>query len=520
MQTGDVIRLVVTVGPSAGATLLLTRARATVGRHRTNDLVLDDPRVSSVHLELERRGDGRILVRDLDAASGTWLGPHRMLEAELGPGAELRLGDSGIRIEANDQALSERSSEEMRFGGLLGASPEMRELFTALERIAPTPLTLLVQGEPGTGKEELARAVHARSARRNGPFVILDAANLPVPLAARSLACAFERAHGGTLFLAGVGELPLHVQLELLTALDRRLDSDPGERAAGDVDVRLIAATCRDLRLEVEAYRFREDLYQRLAEARVVVPPLRSRTADISLLALHFVEVLMTSSSVLWMTREALKSLEARRWPGNVRELRNVVLRSAALCADGLITEGDLADEGSGFRGGGAERGALDLRGTYAEVASRAAQRFEADYLETLLRRCGGDLLKASHQAGLTPNELRKLIHATHALSFDEEPKSSRAPAVKVSRSSWSPTRLAEVRDELADWVDGDPKPGAESSRNHGGSGVENMEIALRGSSHPAPTLGQLCKEARLDSGKNPFEVAYAGARDSLRVAV
>jgi DNA-binding NtrC family response regulator len=421
---GGVPRLVVTQGPSAGKTLLLTRARATVGRHSTNDLVIGDPRVSSAHLELERREEGRLLVRDTATTNGTWIGAHRVLEAEVGPGTLLKLGDSSIRVELDDRAEPEKGSEAARFGGLIGASPEMRELFATLERIAPTPLAVLAQGETGTGKEELARAVHAHSTRKGGPFVVLDAANIPGTLAESVLfghergsftgadarhVGAFERAHGGTLFLDEVGELPLDLQPKLLRVLETRAISRVGGSEVVPVDFRLVAATHRDLRAEIDAHRFREDLFYRLAETRVVLPPLRARPADIPLLAQHFLSELGTPEP-LTMTPEAVQSLEARRWPGNVRELRNVVARAAALCADGVIGESDLAGEGFGFRGSVAERDPLDLAGTFAEAKGRAVERFEAAYLEALLRRCSGNLSKASRQADIARNHLRALL--------------------------------------------------------------------------------------------------------------
>ena len=422
---GGLARLVVTQGASAGMTLLLTRARATVGRHQTNDLVIADPRVSATHLELERREEGRVVVRDAGTTNGTWLGTHRILEMELAPGALLRIGDSAIRIELDDRAEPEPGSEGARFGGMIGVSPEMRELFATLERVAPTALSVLAQGETGTGKEELARAIHERSTRRGGPFVVLDAATVPGGLAESLLfghergaftgadakhVGTFELADGGTLFIDEIGELPLELQPKLLRVLESRTFSRVGGNENTPVDFRLIAATHRDLRVEIEAHRFREDLYFRLAEARVVLPPLRARPADIGPLVVHFLAELATQERPLSVTSEAITSLQRRPWPGNVRELRNVIARAAALSQDGVIQETDLAGEGFGFRGSVAERDALDLAGTFAEAKSRAVDRFERAYLDALLRRCGGNLSKASRQADIARNHLRALL--------------------------------------------------------------------------------------------------------------
>lgn len=423
--SGGVARLVVTQGPSTGKMLLVTRSRLTVGRHQTNDLVLADPKVSATHIEIERRPEGRIVLRDLGTTNGTWLGPQRLIEAEVGPGALLRMGDSLVRVEVDDRAEPERGSDAARFGGLTGVSIEMRELFATLERVARSPLTVLAQGETGTGKEELARAIHTFSSRPDGPFVVLDAATIPPTLTesvlfghergaftgadARHIG-TFERAHGGTLFIDEIGELPLDLQPKLLRVLESRNFTRVGGHEVIPVDFRLIAATHRDLRVEIEAHRFREDLYFRLAEARVVLPPLRARPSDIPILVQQFLEDLSTPEQVITISEDALRSLSVRKWPGNVRELRNVIARGAALCQDGQITVQDLAGEGFGFRGSEAERDPLDLQGTFAEAKGRAIDRFERAYLDALVRRCSGNLSKASRQADLARNHLRALL--------------------------------------------------------------------------------------------------------------
>jgi DNA-binding NtrC family response regulator len=423
--SAGVPRLVVTQGQSAGKALLLTRARATVGRHPTSDLVLDDPKVSATHLELVRREQGRVMVRDVGATNGTWLGAQRVYSCELGPGALLRLGDSALRVELDDRASPEKGSDASRFGDLVGASPEMRELFAALEEVAPTERALLAQGEAGTGKEELARAVHAASPRREGPLVMLDAANLPADLAISVLfgheqgafegadevhVGVLERAHGGTLFVDEIGALSPELQDKLLAVLTAREIVRLGGSAKIPIDVRLIAATTRDLRAEIDAGRFREALFDRIAEARVVLPPLRSRKLDIPLLARHLVGGMGGAEGSVSITPEAEERLSELRWPGNVRELRNVLSRAAALCQGGVITAADVAGEGFGFRGSAAERDALDLAGTFAEAKGRAIERFEQAYLSALLRRCSGNLSKASRQADIARNHLRSLL--------------------------------------------------------------------------------------------------------------
>src|SRR5262245_38966298 len=297
-----VARLVVMEGPNRGAALALVRAQATVGRHPTNDLVLSDPRVSSVHLEVVRRAGGRVLVRDAGSTNGSWIGDHRLFEAELFTGATLRVGDTLLRVDADEGAAPVQAAATTRFEGLLGSTPEMRELFAVLERVATKPLSVLVQGDTGTGKEEVARAVHARSGRQ-GPFFVLDATTIPATMAESVLfghekgafagaearyQGAFERANGGTLFIDEVGELPLPLQPKLLRVLERRELTRVGGKDVVPVDVRVIATTHRDLRLEIDAEHFREDLYFRLAQVRVVLPPLRERKEDVPELSHHF----------------------------------------------------------------------------------------------------------------------------------------------------------------------------------------------------------------------------------------
>ena len=275
------------------------------GRHPTNDLVLEDPRVSAVHLELTRRPGGHLLVRDVGSTNGTWIGENRIHEVDLAPGAILRLGDTSLRLEADLGVTPAQAAPVPRFEGLLGSTIAMRELFAVLERVASKALSLLVQGDTGTGKEEVARAVHARSARAKASLTVLDAtthssdARRVGPLRTRArrvhgrrraLPGAFERAHGGTLFIDEVGELPLALQPKLLRVLERRELTRVGGKEVVPIDVRVVAATHRDLRLEIEAGRFREDLYFRLAQVSVVLPPLRERAQDVPELARHFLE--------------------------------------------------------------------------------------------------------------------------------------------------------------------------------------------------------------------------------------
>jgi DNA-binding NtrC family response regulator len=401
----------------------MTTEHATAGRHPTNELVLVDPRVSAVHLELRRHGD-RVHVRDAGSTNGTWLGPHRVTEIELADGGEIVVGDTRLRLDIDGGAELAPTSPDESFGELVGGSVSMRELFATLGRIAPKDIGLLIQGETGTGKEEVARALHGRSARADKPFVVIDATSLPEMLAESLLfghekgaftgatdrrIGLFEAAHGGTVFLDEIGELPAALQVKFLRVLERREFTRVGGGTPIQVDVRVIAATHRDLRHEIDAGRFREDLYFRIAQLRVHIPPLRDRLEDIPILCRKLVASIAGEREI-FIEQAAVDHLAAQPWPGNVRELRNVLSRAAALCTTDLIRRSDVAGEGEGFRGTREERAALDLSGTFAPAKERAVQRFEAAYLSALMKRCGGNLSKASREADLARHHLRDLL--------------------------------------------------------------------------------------------------------------
>jgi DNA-binding NtrC family response regulator len=433
---GRVPRLTAVSGPGAGRAFAMESALATAGRHPTNDLVLADPRVSGVHLELRRVGD-RVHVRDAGSTNGTWAGPHRVTEIELAAGGEITVGSTLLRVDLDGDAVPAKRSAVGSFGELVGQSPEMLELFATLERIAPKELAVLVQGETGTGKEEVARAIHARSARSSAPFVVIDATALPETLAEsllfghekgaftgadRRREGFFEAAEGGTVFIDEVGELAAPLQAKFLRVLERREVTRVGGTVAVRVDVRVIAATHRDLRHEIEAGRFREDLFFRLSQMRLLVPPLRDRPTDVPILCRKMLGQIAGSEAPMEIDAGALAYLQAQPWPGNVRELRNVLVRAAALGTEGIIRRGDVAGEGVGFRGTREERSALDVSGPFAAAKERAVERFESTYLAALMKRCAGNLSLASREAGIARHHLRDLLkkRGLYGASWDD----------------------------------------------------------------------------------------------------
>ena len=425
-------RVVAVSGPGAGRAVAMTRALATVGRHATNDLVIEDKRVSGVHLELRRVGD-RIHVRDAGSTNGTWLGPHRVTDIELAVGAELVVGDTTLRIEADDSATPAAVSPDESFGELVGASTTMREIFSTLDRVSKKTLSILFQGEAGTGKEEMARAVVAKSPRAAAPFIVVDVTSVPAALIDTVLfgqelpaqggvaPSVFESANGGTVFIDEVGQLPAATQSKLLRLLERQELTRVGGHSVTKVDVRVLASTSHDLRNEIEHGRFREDLYFRLAQVRIFVPALRDRIEDIPLLCRKLLGAI-AKDATLSIEDDAVAQLVAHPWPGNVRELRNALERAAALTSDDVIRRADVAGEGFGFRGTPDERSPLDVSGTFKDAKERAVERFESTYLSALMRRCNGNVSLASREADIARHHLRELLkkRELYGVSWDK----------------------------------------------------------------------------------------------------
>lgn len=431
-------RLTAIAGPSTGRAFAMASALATIGRHPTNDFVIEDPKVSGVHLELRRVGD-RVHVRDGGSTNGTWMGRQRLVEAELSLGAEITLGETTLRIDIDDGATPSPMSPKDSFAELVGQSPTMRELFATLERISKKDIAVLIQGETGTGKEEVARAIHAKSNRAGAPFVVIDASSLPETMtesllfghekgafegASEQRIGFFEAANGGTIFLDEIGEVSAALQAKFLRVLERHEVTRVGGQTPVKIDVRFIAATHRDLRNEIEGGRFREDLYFRLAPVRIQLPPLRDRTEDIPLLCQKLLAHIGAERGVTPTIEEAaLGFLAAQPWPGNVRELRNVLSRASALASEDVIRRADVAGEGFGFRGTPEERSPMDIAGTFGDAKDRAIARFESAYLAGLMKRCRGNLSLASREADLARHHLRDLLkkRGLYGLPWNED---------------------------------------------------------------------------------------------------
>jgi DNA-binding NtrC family response regulator len=435
-------RLRVVSGPDQGREHALEDGTTLVGTHADNDLVLTDATVSRHHLEIRVRRDG-IEVRDLDTTNGTKHGGARVGQVILVGPARLRLGrPTELDVEPVDAGVELEDWPGDRFGDVLGTAPVMRRLFALLARASATEATILLTGETGTGKEAIAEAVHQVSPRAKGPFVVVDCGSIPHELIASELfghargsftgAAAdkqglIEAANRGTLFLDEIGELALDLQPQLLRVLDRRQVRRVGETHAVDVDIRVIAATHRDLRAMVRAGRFREDLYYRLAVVATHVPPLRDRKDDLPALVTWFAERM--GRGAFAQSPALLEQLLRHDWPGNVRELRNVVERALSLGSAALADLGDPAAPRPATASG--EPGASDDGGIsgrppssppatavsgdvlelpFKEAKAALVESFERDYLTALLARHRGNISRAASEAGIDRNYVHRLV--------------------------------------------------------------------------------------------------------------
>jgi DNA-binding NtrC family response regulator len=394
---------------------LLPGVPISVGKSPDNQLLLDDLTVSRYHVELTlRRGD--IEVRDLESMNGTYIGETRIERALVRPGTKLTVGLNTLLLSAESQELPATRSEPetpAELPGVITQSPAMRQVARSIARLASSQVTVLLQGETGTGKEVLARALHELSERKSAAFEVVDCGSMAPNLIASELfghergaftgahsehAGAFERAHGGSVFLDEIGELPLELQPMLLGVLERRRFKRVGGVRERSVDVRVIAATHRDLRNATNVGTFRADLYFRLAVARVLIPPLRERPEDIAPLVRRFAEQLTGDPDAQPFDRATLSALEAHPWSGNVRELRNVVESAVALGS--VVLDGASTELGAHSQPDASAVLSDDLLALpYREARAYAVAAFERSYLQNLSAACGGNASEAARRA-------------------------------------------------------------------------------------------------------------------------
>ncbi len=392
--------------------------RMRIGKAQDNDLVLTDDTVSRHHCELIRSPEG-IHIRDLDSTNGTRVDGTRIREAMVQPGSVVKVGEVEISLRPAAQKVEVLPSDKPMFGTAIGQSLSMRTIFGVLERIAPTDATVLLEGETGTGKDVLARSIWQASARAPKAFMVVDCGAVSYSLieselfghergaftgAVASRQGAFELADGGTVFLDEIGELPLDVQPKLLRVLETREFRRVGGNKTMHTNVRVIAATKRDLLREVQAGKFREDLYFRLAVVPVTVPPLRGRREDIPFLVTHILKT--AGASEMNVAPETMQALSAHDWPGNVRELRNVLERAVYMAqAVGSRELSVIALPGSAPPTDTAF--VFEPGKSYRDTRAKYDGEFEKRYVKWLLGRHTGNVSAAAREAKMD----RKHLH-------------------------------------------------------------------------------------------------------------
>jgi DNA-binding NtrC family response regulator len=410
-------------GPDRGLAIDLPAVGVVLGSDPACDVPLTDTFVSRRHCSVAPHPQG-FAIADLGSKNGTIIDGSLVGKVVAPPGVCVRIGHTLVQLVPADEVVDIPPSQADRFGGLYGGSVAMRQVFAILERAAKSSAPILFLGESGTGKELMARGIHDASPRRDGPFVVFDCGASTETLiesdlfghvrgaftgAAGDRVGAFAAAHGGTLFLDEIGDLPVALQPKLLRMLEAGEVVPVGGRKSEQYDVRIVAATHRDVFGEVARGGFRGDLYYRLAVVEVHVPPLRQRVGDLA----ELVKMFLTKAGAPARAKEvggaALQRLERYHWPGNVRELRNVITRAVALAGPDddfqslpfvLRPTQAAPEEVLAFR---ADR-------PFHEAKDALVARFEREYLADLVQRAGGNLSQAARLAGLERKFLYKLL--------------------------------------------------------------------------------------------------------------
>lgn len=436
-------QLLVTDGLKRGQKLDLTGDIARIGKKETNDIVLDEKTVSRHHLEIQKNDDS-YLLRDLGSTNGTYINNIRVKEAYLTPGDIIKVGGIHIEFRAFDERMQIEPSNKNNFGPLLGQSLKMRQIFGVLEKISPTNTTVIIEGETGTGKEVVARAIHENSPRKDKPFVVFDCSAVAENLIESELfghmkgaftgaiatrRGAFEEANGGTIFLDEMGELSLDLQPKLLRALEQRTIKKVGANETVPIDVRVICATNRNLKKEVVEKRFRQDLYYRLSVVKIKIPSLRERPEDIPYLIENFLSKGVFNQNadgtlkIIRVEDDALKMFTRYQWPGNVRELINMLERIVPIVEGSSVTGQhvsfifqDLEKEDEHT-----ERMPIDMNLPFKEAKQQIIEHFERDYLAELLNRNNNNMSKAAREANIDRKHMRHLLKKHGLIDDDDE---------------------------------------------------------------------------------------------------
>ncbi len=442
-----------------------------IGAMEDNDLIVSDETVSRFHCRIEQDEIGYIL-RDLGSTNGTYINGIRVREAYLSPGAVISIGQTDIHFFGGHERVEIVPSSKNRLGDIIGKNVKMRELYAIIEKIAPTGATVIIEGETGTGKEVVAQTIHKLSPRASQSMMVFDCGAVPKNLIESELfghekgsftgaimtrQGLFEMAHNSTLFIDELGELPMELQPKLLRALEQREIRRVGATRSLKIDVRIIAATNRQLEEEVRAGRFRQDLYYRLSVVRLVLPPLRERTDDIPLLVESFLSehgynrLPDGSRKCTHVSPEAMEQLTRYRWPGNIRELVNAIERAVSFASSNEITTEDLPEnirigDSHGFlpeptppppaatrqtgdvprpvtdspSGGTGHEPRLDL--PFKDAKDLWIAQFEQKYVSFLLKKHKGNISHAARTADIDRKYFRKLMRKYDLDSGKDEP--------------------------------------------------------------------------------------------------
>ena len=465
------ISLRVLNGPDIGRDIISDQPNIRLGADPLCDFVLSDPTVSRNHAEVRFR-NGQYTLADLNSTNGTFIDDERVEQAALEDGALFRLGRTELRLDVRTEKVAIRTTQRTQYDNIIGQSQALREIFSILDRVAPSELSVVIEGETGAGKELIARAIHDHSTRNDDPFVVFDCSAFPPSLLESELfghekgaftgavgrhVGVFERADKGTLFFDELGELDMEFQAKFLRVLETgQLRRVGGERVI-EVDVRMVAATNRNLKEMVHEKTFRSDLFYRLAQVRFLLPALRDRVEDIPILVEHFLEQQVEKTGRRPIIElDAVTALQRYDWPGNIRELRNAIEKAVALSINGVITADYFEREltTSFYRGRnaparqtgtddysddaysplqdtpsastrpvtwideGPEWAAVQTRILDEEGAMRAFKDakeeiisgFERKYIEVLLERTGNNISKASRKAGIDRRHFYRLL--------------------------------------------------------------------------------------------------------------
>ncbi|MCP4675674.1 MAG: sigma 54-dependent Fis family transcriptional regulator [Deltaproteobacteria bacterium] len=408
------VEVFVGAGPDSEKSAILGEKGLVIGTHKKASFHLKDRSVSRRHAELSLAEDG-VRVHDLGSTNGVLVGGSRITDAVVPLGSTLVLGETELEIREMVERYPLPLSRRRRFGDLIGSSAAMRQVYALLERAAEVDMTVLIEGETGTGKELAARALHDYSTRASGPYQIIDCGAVSPTLieaelfghekgaftsADRDRTGAFEEANGGTLFFDEIGELPLNLQPKLLRALENRVIQRIGSSKRVPVDVRFLAATNRNLEEEVKRGRFREDLYYRLNVFKVNMPALREHRDDIPRLVKHF----LGPFGNVRLSEEIVNRMVQLDWPGNVRELRNAVERAVVLARND--SKKDPAEESDqGFTDID-----LDVNRPFKDLKANLVSSFEKTYINKVLKRNNGNISASARQSGIDRKHLERLI--------------------------------------------------------------------------------------------------------------